>query len=208
MTEKKKAAEAPHRHIRDIAPGRLEAFSDGVIAIIITIMVLELKVPHRDTLESLLDQWPVFLSYALSFVMVAEYWMNHQLLFHLVKKVDNRILWSNLLLLFSISLIPFFTGFMGENHISPFSTAAYSGWMLVCSLSFMVMFLSVARHFGRGEEARCMRRAGIIKNAVATLLYVLAVPAAYVYPALSLCLNVAVAMMYFLPNSWLEKKAA
>ena len=193
--------------MKEITPARLEAFSDGVIAIIITIMVLELKVPHHDTLEGFLEQWPVFVSYALSYVMVAEYWMNHRLLFHVVRKVDNRILWTNLLMLFAMSLIPFFTAFMGENHFSAFSTAAYSAYMLFCAVAFNILFLALSRHFGaETEEARCLRKAGLVKSLVAILVYALAVPAAFLSPALSICMNIVVATLYFLPNSWMEKK--
>ena len=200
-------ATAGNNAAREITPSRLEAFSDGVIAIIITIMVLELKVPHHDTLEGFLEQWPVFLSYALSYVMVAEYWMNHHLLFHLVRKVDNRILWSNLLMLFAMSLIPFFTAFMGENHFSAFSTAAYSAYMMCCSIAFNILFLALFRHFGaKTEEARCLRRAGLFKSLTAIAVYALAVPAAFLSPLLSLGMNIFVATIYFLPTSWMEKK--
>ena len=186
---------------------RLEAFSDGVFAIIITIMVLELKVPHHDTLEELLAQWPIFLSYALSYVMVAEYWMNHHLMFHMVKRVNNRILWSNLLLLFTLSLIPLFTAFMGENHFSAFSTAAYSAYMLVCALTFNVWFWALSHHLGADtHEQQCLRRAGLIKSFVAIGVYALAIPLAFCSPMLALAMNVCVASLYFLPTSWLEHK--
>lgn len=190
-----------------LTPTRLEAFSDGVIAIIITIMVLDLHVPHEDTAGALLAQWPVFLSYGLSFLLVAEYWMNHHLLFHLIRHVDNRILWSNLLLLFCISLIPFFTGFMGENHISVFSVAVYSGWCFICAVSFLFLLLAIFRHVDMtANDKACMRRAAIIKVLVAQVLYAAAVPIASRSPGVALLLNFFVNAMYFLPNSWLEKK--
>ncbi|TAL27094.1 MAG: DUF1211 domain-containing protein [Alphaproteobacteria bacterium] len=190
-----------------ITSTRLEAFSDGVIAIIITIMVLELKIPRQDTLEGLLAQWPIFVSYFLSFILVAEYWMNHHLLFHLIRHVDNRLLWSNLLVLFCISLIPFFTGFMGENHISAFSVAAYSAWSMVCAISFMVLLTAVFRHVDMQEEdKRCLRQAAILKCIIAIALYGLAVAAAPYSPMAALALNFIVAVLYFLPTTWLEKK--
>jgi uncharacterized membrane protein len=191
---------------REITPARLEAFTDGVMAIIITVMVLEFKVPHTDTLPALLELWPVFVSYALSFLLVAEYWMNHLLLFHISRKMDNRILWSNLLSLFTISLIPFFTAFMGENHISPFSTAAYSAWCLVCAVGFLIQLTAILGH-AQTEEMRCLKRAAVTKNIVAIGLYLLAVVAARESPRLALTLDFAVAVMYFLPNAWLEKRA-
>src|SRR5262245_25055899 len=111
--------------------GRLEAFSDGVLAIIITIMVLELKVPHGITLRDLAPLWPVILSYALSFVNIGIYWNNHHHMFHAAEKVSGRILWTNLHLLFWLSLVPFTTGWMGENHFAPLPTALYGVVLLM-----------------------------------------------------------------------------
>lgn len=194
-------------HSKEITPTRLEAFSDGVIAIIITIMVLELKVPQEETLEALLGQWHVFVAYLLSFLLVAEYWLNHHMLFHMVRHVDNRILWSNLFLLFTTSLIPFFTGYMAENHISAFTISAYSLWSFVCAVSFFVLLVAVFRHVDlKVEDKRCMRRAAILKVCVAMGLYLLAAVIAYKSSYVALALNFAVAVMYFLPNAWLEKK--
>ena len=202
------AKEKAKDHGRDLTPTRLEAFSDGVIAIIITIMVLELKIPHEETLEALMAQWHVFVSYFLSFLLVAEYWLNHHMLFHLIKRVDNRILWSNLLLLFTTSLIPFFTGYMGENQISSFTIAAYSFWCFVCAVSFFVLITAIFRHVDMNdEEKRCMRRAALAKVFVAMGLYLLACFISFKSPYAALGLNFIVAAMYFLPNAWLEKKA-
>ncbi len=201
MTAKHKAQDA------DITPTRLEAFSDGVIAIIITIMVLELKVPQEETLDALLGQWHLFVSYLLSFILVAEYWLNHHMLFHMVKRVDNRLLWANLVLLFCTSLIPFFTGYMAENHISPFTVAAYSFWSFVCAAAFLLLVTSVFRHVDLShEEKRCMRRAAVFKVLVAMVLYLSAGALVFANPYAALLLNFAVAAMYFLPNTWLEKK--
>jgi len=191
---------------KPITSARLEAFSDGVFAIIITIMVLELKVPHADTIEALLAQWPVFLSYGLSFLVVAEYWMNHHMLFNLIRRADNRILWSNLLLLFMVSLIPFFTACMGENRISSFSTAVYSAYSMMSATSFLVLLTAIFPQCEDDERIRRLRHAAIVKNLVAIAIFAVAVPAALVSPALSLALNFVVAGMYFLPNSWMEKK--
>ena len=191
---------------KPVTPARLEAFSDGVIAIIITIMVLELKVPHEASLHGISALWPVFLSYALSFLLVAEYWINHHMLFHMVRKVTNRILWSNLFLLFCTSMIPFFTAFMGENSINPFSTAAYSAWCCVCAVAFLNLLSAIFPHFEENEDTRCFQRAARIKSVIAIGLYALAAAAALWQPALALGLNFAVAVMYFLPNAWLEKR--
>ena len=202
MTVKKQAQDADN-----ISPTRLEAFSDGVIAIIITIMVLELKVPQEETLDALLGQWHLFVSYLLSFILVAEYWLNHHMLFHMVKRVDNRLLWSNLVLLFCTSLIPFFTGYMAENKISGFTISAYSFWSFVCALSFMYLVSSIFRHVDmKDEEKRCLRRAAMFKVFVAMGLYLSAAAVAFVNPYIALLLNFAVAAMYFLPNAWIEKK--
>ena len=108
-----------------MSKGRLEAFSDGVIAIIITIMVLELKVPHGETIEALTPLWPVFLSYVLSFIYIGIYWNNHHHMFHAVKHVSGGVLWANMHLLFWLSLTPFTTGWMGENHFAPVPVAVY-----------------------------------------------------------------------------------
>jgi uncharacterized membrane protein len=191
----------------DISSSRLEAFSDGVIAIIITIMVLELKIPHEQSFAALLAQWPVFISYILSFLLVAVYWLNHHMLFHLVRRVDNRILWSNMLLLFTISLIPFFTGFMAENRISAFTISVYSAWCLVCATAFLVLLAAIFRHVDMEKaDRRCLRRAALVKCTVAQGFYLLAAFAAFASPLAALALNFIVAAMYFLPDAWLQKK--
>lgn len=118
---------------------RLEAFSDGVIAIIITIMVLELKVPHDSSLAALAALWPVFLSYVLSFVYVGIYWNNHHHFYHVVRHVDGRVLWANLHLLFWLSLLPFVTGWMGENHMAALPVALYGVVLLMSALAWYVM---------------------------------------------------------------------
>jgi len=202
MTAKKKEHDADQ-----MSPTRLEAFSDGVIAIIITIMVLELKVPKEETLDALLGQWHLFVSYLLSFILVAEYWLNHHMLFHMAKRVDNRLLWSNLVLLFCTSLIPFFTGYMAENKISGFTVGAYSFWSFVCAGSFLYLVTSIFRHVDmKDEDKRCLRRASVFKAVVAMGLYLTAAFVALANPYIALLLNFAVAAMYFLPNAWIEKK--
>src|SRR4051812_27452109 len=148
---------------KEMSSSRLEAFSDGVLAIIITIMVLELKAPHGDGFASLLSVWPVFLSYTLSYVMVAIYWLNHHRLFHFIKVVDIRILWANILLLFCLSFVPFATAYMGEN-LSPFSTALYSATLLVCALAFYVLRAAIGRRLRHDPEFQPVNRGARGKN--------------------------------------------
>ena len=189
-----------------IGPGRLEAFSDGVIAILITIMVLELKAPHADAPEQLIALWPVLLSYLLSFLAIAIYWVNHHRLLHPVKHVDNALLWSNIFWLFCISLIPFATAYMGENRFAPFPTAIYAGAMLLAGITFVPMRRAVAAQV-RGDAAyEAMARRAARKNYLSLSLYVLSVPLAFVHPAITLALTFIVAGIYFLPNAWLGEK--
>ncbi len=187
----------------EMSSTRLEAFSDGVIAIIITIMVLELKAPHADTPDQLLALWPVFLSYVLSYLMVAIYWVNHHRLFHLVKTVDTRVLWSNILLLFCLSLVPFSTAYMGENHLASFATAVYAAVLLLCALAYLLMTSAMARRSLRDPDFARQHRAATVKNLAGIALYTAAVPAAYAHPAISLVLIAIVGAMYFAPEAWM-----
>jgi uncharacterized membrane protein len=192
---------------KEMSPARLEAYSDGVIAVAVTILVLDLKIPHHDTIDALLEQWPVFLSYVLSFVFVSEYWVNHHALLHLVKKVDTRILWSNILLLFAISMIPFFTAFMAETRISAFTVACYSAWSLFSAAAYILLIAAVFRHVDMAEHDKdCLRRAALLKCLVAMALYLAGVFLAFYSVPAALLLNFIVAAMYFLPTAWLEKK--
>src|SRR6187399_1567809 len=134
--------------------GRLEAFSDGVIAIIITIMVLEMKVPHGETLESLLPLIPVFLSYVMSFVYVGIYWNNHHHMLHASKKVTGGVLWANLHLLFWLSLFPFATGWMGENHFAPVPSALYGVVLLMAAIAYYVLQQTIIASEGPGSLLR------------------------------------------------------
>src|SRR3954447_8836829 len=131
--------------------GRLEAFSDGVIAIIITIMVLEMKVPHGESIESLLPLLPVLLSYVLSFVYVGIYWNNHHHMLHATARVSGAVLWANLHLLFWLSLFPFATGWMGENHFAPVPSAAYGIVLLGAALSYFALQTTIVRMQGPGS---------------------------------------------------------
>src|SRR5918993_1346334 len=128
--------------------GRLEAFSDGVIAILITIMVLELKVPHGADWAALRPLWPIFLSYVLSFVYLAIYWNNHHHMLHVTTRVNGAILWANLHLLFWLSLVPFVTGWMGENSFAPVPTALYGGVMLMAAIAYWILLRAILRAEG------------------------------------------------------------
>ncbi len=187
---------------RIMGSGRLEAFSDGVIAILITIMVLELKVPASREPAALLGLWPVFLSYLLSFLMIAIYWVNHHGLFHRCRYVNNAVLWTNMAFLFCISLIPFATAYMGDNRFTPFATALYAGSLLLAGLSFIPMRRTVEAQLDDETSRRVGRRAAI-KNYVSVALYATSVPLAYVHPGITVALAFVVAAIYFLPNAWL-----
>lgn len=188
----------------EFGKARLEAFSDGVIAIIVTIMVLELKPPHAASFEALLTLWPTFAAYAVSFAFVAVYWVNHRHLFQRARRIDNRILWLNMVLLFWLSLIPFATAYLGEHVTEAFPVALYSALFLVCGLSFMILAGSVARHHDDDPAARALDRAATRKNVLSLLLYAIAIGAAYLVTWVSLGLVVSVAALYFIPEVWLE----
>ena len=183
---------------------RLEAFSDGVIAILITIMVLELKVPHDPTPAALLKLLPVLLSYVLSFVLLAIYWVNHHHLIHLAHKVDGPILWANMNLLFWLSLVPWVTGYMGENHAPPLSVAMYGGVATACSLSFYLLRRALARHHDDNAGRMSLHGRMARKNLLALALYSASIPLAWLFVPLSLGLIALPTVMYFLPDRRVE----
>jgi uncharacterized membrane protein len=186
-----------------IGTARLEAFSDGVIAIIITIMVLELKVPQGADAAALIAQWPVFVSYLLSYLVVAIYWINHHRLFHVVPRVNNAVLWSNNLLLFCLSLIPFATAYMGENQFRPFPTATYAALLLTCGIAFLILRTATNDELKQDARFDVFRAQAQRKNLISIGLYAISVPAAYVHPALTMVLAFMVAGLYFLPDAFL-----
>ena len=187
--------------------GRVEAFSDGVIAIIITIMVLELKVPHGTDLMALKPLIPVLLSYVLSFVYVGIYWNNHHHMFHAVHKVNGRILWLNMHLLFWLSLIPFVTSWMGENHFVGLPVALYGGALLMCALAFT--FLSRALVTLEGRDSPLGLAIGRDYKGITSLVfYVLAIPLALVNTWLAFALYVTVAIIWFLPDRRIENRTS
>jgi uncharacterized membrane protein len=183
---------------------RLAAFSDGVVAIIITIMVLELRVPHGTSLADLAPVFPVFLSYVLSFIYAGIYWSNHHHLFHAVHQVNGRILWANLHLLFWLSLIPFMTGWMGENHFHPIPVALYGVVLLFSGLAFVILTGSLIKHHGKDSLlAQSIR--GDRKGKISVALYALAIPLAFVNVWISCAIYVAVAAMWIIPDPRIEK---
>jgi uncharacterized membrane protein len=186
---------------------RLEAFSDGVFAIIITIMVLELKVPNGADLKDLAPLMPVFLSYVLSFVIVGIYWNNHHHMLHAVKRVEGGILWANLHLLFWLSLMPFTTGWMGENHFARLPMALYAFDLLMCAIAYIVLQRCIiATHGGESTLARAVGRDR--KGKVSLAAYVVAIPLAFVSEWVSGALIVAVALMWLVPDRRIEKVVA
>ena len=183
---------------------RIEAFSDGVMAIIITIMVLELKAPHDPTSASLVRMWPTFFAYVLSFIIIAIYWVNHHQLIHLVTRVDSVILWANINLLFWISLIPWVTVYLGDNHALPFPVALYAGVSVAGAISFFLLRASIARHH-REPEFKRLNKKMARKNLIAILIYLVAIVIAFIYTPLALVMIALPATMYFLPERSLEK---
>jgi uncharacterized membrane protein len=184
--------------------GRFEAFSDGVLAIIITIMVLELKVPHGEELSALRPLIPVFLSYVLSFVNVGIYWNNHHHMLHTVQRVTGPILWANLHLLFWLSLMPFATGWMGENHFSNAAVALYGVVLLMSGLAYKVLQETIIKSQG-AQSILKQAVGGDAKGLVALGLYVTAIPLAFWYPAISLSFYVIVSLFWFVPDKRIER---
>jgi uncharacterized membrane protein len=183
---------------------RLEAFSDGVLAIIITIMVLEMKVPHGENLAALGPLLPVFLSYILSFVYVGIYWNNHHHLLHAVQHVDGRVLWANLHLLFWLSLFPFVSGWMGENHFSPLPSALYGVVLLMASAAYWLLTRAIIS--ADGQNSLLAKAVGKDqKGNLSLLLYAAAIPLAFVNQWISQALYVAVALMWLVPDRRIEK---
>jgi uncharacterized membrane protein len=183
---------------------RLAAFSDGVVAIIITIMVLELKVPHGTTLADLLPVLPVFLAYVLSFIYVGIYWNNHHHLLQLASTVTGPILWANLHLLFWLSMVPFATGWMGENQLSTIPVALYGGVLIMNAMAFTLLMTLLIRHEGPDSAlARAMGRD--LKGKVSLAIYALAIGLAFVWPIASVALYILVAAIWFIPDRRVER---
>jgi uncharacterized membrane protein len=184
--------------------GRLEAFSDGVLAIIITIMVLELRVPHGDDLAALRPLVPVFLSYVLSFVYIGIYWNNHHHLLHATRSVSGAMLWANLHLLFWLSLVPFATGWMGENHFAPAAMAVYGVPLLMAGVAYWLLQRAILAHEGR-DSLLAVAIGSDFKGNLSPLLYIAAIPLAFVSPWIAGGIYVAVALMWLIPDRRIEK---
>jgi uncharacterized membrane protein len=185
--------------------GRLEAFSDGVVAILITILVLELKVPHGATLEALRPLLPVFLTYVLSFVYLGIYWNNHHHLLHATTRVNGRILWANLHLLFWLSLVPFTTGWMGENHFAPLPSAAYGAVLLLAAVAYTILQRAIIAEQGPGS--RLATAVGEDrKGKVSLALYAAAIPLAFVREWIADAIYVAVALIWLVPDRRIEAR--
>jgi len=183
---------------------RMEAFSDGVIAIIITIMVLELRVPLDASVEALVPLIPVILSYALSYVFLGIYWSNHHHLLAATKHVDGRVLWANLNLLFWLSLIPFVTGWMGENHFAAWPVALYGAVLLLAAIAYFILSRClIALHGGDSVIAAALGRD--FKGKISVVLYAMALPIAFILPAAACAVYVLVAVMWLVPDRRIEK---
>jgi uncharacterized membrane protein len=184
--------------------GRLEAFSDGVIAVIITIMVLELKTPHGVDLLALRDLVPVLLSYVLSFAFVAIYWNNHHHMLHAVQHVDGVVLWANSHLLFWLSLVPFTTAWLAENSVAPWPVAVYGIVLLLCGVSFTILAAALVRRQGR--DSTLARAVGSDrKGRLSIALYMAGIGLAFIEPWLSIAIYVVVALLWLVPDRRIER---
>lgn len=184
--------------------GRIEAFSDGVIAIIITIMVLELEVPHEhSSLMDLKPLLPVFLSYVLSFIYVGIYWNNHHHMFAVVNKVNGAVLWANMHLLFWLSMIPFATAWMGENHFASAPMAVYGFVLMMCGVAYGILMFILVRH--HGEESVLSKAVGSdFKGKMSVVCYIIAIPCAFVHVWISGAIYILVAMIWLIPDKRIE----
>ncbi|MCB0321626.1 MAG: DUF1211 domain-containing protein [Bdellovibrionales bacterium] len=186
---------------------RLEAFSDGVLAIILTIMVLEMKVPHgKATFADLEPIVPIFLSYVLSFAYIGIYWNNHHHMMHVTKKISGSVLWANLHLLFWLSLVPFATGWMGENNFLPAPTALYGVVLFMAGVAYLILQRTIV-HL-EGNESDLAKAVGRdIKGKFSALLYLVAIPISYLLPWIACLIYVVVALMWIVPDRRIERVA-
>jgi uncharacterized membrane protein len=184
---------------------RLEAFSDGVIAILITIMVLELKVPHGADLAALRTMLPVFLAYVLSFVYLGIYWNNHHHMLHAAEKVDGRILWANLHLLFWLSLVPVATEWIGDHPLAPLPAAVYGGILLLAALAYTLLQMAIVRRHGP-DSVLAAAVGKDVKGKLSLALYVAAIVVAAFLPWVSYAIYVLVAAIWLVPDRRIERK--
>jgi uncharacterized membrane protein len=184
---------------------RLEAFSDGVIAILITIMVLELKIPHGADLEALRPLLPIFLTYILSFVFLGIYWNNHHHMLHATGHINGKILWANLHLLFWLSLVPFVTGWMGENHFAPLPTAVYGVVLLMAAISYTILqMVIVAQEGANSVLAKAVGKD--MKGKLSMVLYGVAIPSAFIHQWIAEAIYILVALVWLIPDRRIESK--
>jgi uncharacterized membrane protein len=185
--------------------GRLEAFSDGVIAIIITIMVLELKVPHGEDLQALRPMFPVFISYIMSFIYIGIYWNNHHHLLHATEKITGKILWANLHLLFWLSLTPFVTAWTGENHFASAPMAMYGLVLLMSAIAYFILQRVILKE--QGKDSLLGKAVGRdLKGKLSPVLYAVAIPCAFITPWISGIIYIAVALAWLIPDKRIEDK--
>jgi uncharacterized membrane protein len=184
---------------------RMEAFSDGVLAIIITIMVLELKVPHSDQLTDLQRLWPVFLSYILSFIYIGIYWNNHHHMLQAVQHVNGKVLWANTHLLFWLSLVPFASGWMGENHFTTWPVAVYGIVMLMCAVAYTILARTLVRLHGT-DSTLATALGSDRKGKISIGIYIASVLLSFVHSLIGFAGYVIVALMWFIPDLRIEKK--
>ena len=183
---------------------RFEAFSDGVIAILITIMVLELKVPHEPTLHALAELWPVFLSYVLSFIYLGIYWNNHHHLLKAAEKINGASMWANLHLLFWLSLVPFATAWMGENKLSSWPVAFYGLMLFMAGFAFWILTNTLIKACGpESKLAQAVGNQG--KEGTSVLIYLIAIILAFFFPIVSCVLYVGVAILWLVPDRRVER---
>lgn len=185
--------------------GRMEAFSDGVIAIIITIMVLEMKVPHEATFAALQPMIPVFISYVLSFMYVGIYWNNHHHMMQAVKDINGHILWANMLLLFTLSIIPFVTAWMGENHFSQVPVLFYGVVLFMNAIAYTILAMSLVKLHGK-ESLLAKAIGNDRKGKISVLIYIIAIITCYFNSWISLGLYFVVAAIWFIPDKRIENR--
>ena len=185
----------------------MEAFSDGVIAILITIMVLELSGPHEATPEALRPLIPTFLSYVLSFVYLGIYWNNHHHLIQAIQHVNGRVLWANLHLLFWLSLIPFVTSWMGENHFAPWPVALYGTVLLFCGIAYFILTRALIALHGR-QSTIATALGNDFKGKISVVLFLFAIPLAFLHTAISCAVYLFVAIIWLIPDRRIEKSLA
>jgi uncharacterized membrane protein len=183
---------------------RLEAFSDGVIAIIITIMVLDLKIPHGSGISELAELVPVFICYVMSFVFVGIYWGNHHHLLHTAHHVNSKIIWANMGLLFFLSLIPFSTGWMGENHFDELPVAVYAINLLLCAIAFYILQLVISSDLKHSTKLTVALKKQRVKANITLVINIAAIPCAFYYPIVSAVSFVVISILWIIPDKNIE----